>query len=480
MSLKSAISSQSYAQAKAEQARRFINRVTPRYYEGDDPVEFINREMVIPETGQPLVLAQEQADVLHAMSHKSDGENYDYSMWLYSAPKKSGKTTVAAGVALWQALQVPDGQVYIIGNDLKQADNRMMEAIRYAINHNPRFKNRARIVRNTIYLDNGTKLESIPVDPKGEAGMNPTGLFWTEAWGAMGNKPELLWSEAVLSPTRAGKSFKFVESYAGFEGESLILERLYKTIIKGGKPHETIPELYTKGSSIGYWCTRRYMPWQVDNPEYYTQEESDKTPQEFARVHGNEWSSSSETFIPIQWWDNCKVDSLLPLNGRGVVIGIDAAVENDCFAVVIVSAQNGKPQVRYCNIWTPPKGGQIKFDEIETELLKLFKAYNVVEVAYDPYQMASMAQRLNDKVFWKAFTQGSPRLVADKRLYDMIRDRQIEHVGEYPELRQHIINADRKPAEDDKLRIIKRNPEGKIDATVAMSMAVDRLMHYNL
>lgn len=469
-----------YSQAKAEQARRFQNRITPRYYEGDDPVEFINREMVIPETGAPLILHPEQAAVLHAMSHKSDGENYDYSMWLYSAPKKSGKTTVAAGVALWQALQVPDGQVYIIGNDLKQADNRMMEAIRYAITHNPRFKNRARIVRNTIYLDNGTKLESIPVDPKGEAGMNPTGLFWTETWGAMGNKPELLWSEAVLSPTRAGKSFKFVESYAGFEGESLILERLYKSIIKGGMAHESIPELFTKGNSIGYWCTRRYMSWQQDNPEYYTQEAQDKTPQEFARVHGNEWSSSSEAFIPIQWWDDCKTDAMTALERRGVVIGIDAAVESDCFAVIVVSVAGGRPQVRYCQVWTPPKGGQIDFATIETELIKLFQAYNVIEVAYDPYQMASMAQRLGQRVFWKEFHQGAARLVADKRLYDMIRDRQIEHAGDYAILRQHIVNADRKPAENNQLRIIKRNAEGKIDACVALSMAVDRIMHYNL
>jgi phage terminase large subunit-like protein len=133
----------------------------------------------------------------------------------------------------------------------------------------------------------------------------------------------------------------------------------------------------------------------------------------------------------------------------------------------------GKPQVRYCRIWTPSEEtGQIDFDEIEKELLRLFKVYHIEEVAYDPYQMASMAQRLGDNVHWKPFLQGAPRLIADKRLYDMIRDRQIEHSGE-PVLRQHIKNADRKP-EEDKLRIVKRTSTGKIDAVVALSMAVDR------
>ncbi len=459
--------------------RGVVNR-QPQVYSGPDVVEFIQREMVIPETGKPLVLHPEQEAVLRAMSSRDANGDFDYSLWLYSAPKKSGKTTVAAGVALWQALQVPDGQVYIIGNDQKQADNRMMEAVRYAIAHNPRLTAHARIVRYTVYLDNGTKLESIPVDPRGEAGMNPTGLFWTEAWGAMGTRPEMLWSEAALSPTRVGKSFKFVESYAGFSGQSLILERLYENIITGGAPHASVPELYTNGASIGYWCTRPVMSWQLDNPDYYAQEAATLTPSEFARLHRNQWSVSSEAFIPPAWWDECKVEAMPELGRRGVVIGIDAAVENDCFAVVVVSmSKEGKPQVRYCRIWTPPKDGQINFAEVETELLRLFSVYNVTEVAYDPYQMTSMSQRLSGNVFWNAFQQSSPRLIADKMLYDLIRDRRLEHDGSFTDLRQHVLNADRKP-EDDKLRIIKRVQSAKIDAAVALSMACNRALYYNL
>lgn len=470
----------SYRALQAERAKRLVSRYSPRPYDGSDVTEFIQREMVIPETGKPLVLHPEQAAVLQAMSSRDENGDFEYSLWLYSAPKKSGKTTVGAGVALWQALQEPDGQVYIIANDQKQSDNRMMEAIRYAIDHNPRLKAHARIVRYNIYLDNGTRIESIPVDPRGEAGMNPTGLFWTEAWGAIGNRPEMLWSEAALSPTWAGKSFKFVESYAGYSGVSLILERLYESIIKNGKPHDVVPELFTSGASIGYWCTRPIMDWQLENPNYYAQEASQLTPSEFARLHRNQWSASSEAFIPIEWWDSCQVDSLGELGRRSVIIGLDAAVENDCFAIVVISMSGeGKPQVRDCRIWTPPKDGQINFEEIETELLRLFQMYNVAEVAYDPTQMASMSQRLSDNVFWKPFLQGQPRLIADKMLYDFIRDGRIEHDGSFPELRQHIINSDRKPDED-KLRIIKRVQAGKIDATVAMSMAVNRACYYNI
>lgn len=459
----------------------------------EDLIAFLENEMYIPETpGIPMTLHDEQKAVLRAMSERRNGQ-FLYSTWLFSMPKKSAKTTIGAGVALWHAWRIGDGEVYIIGNDLKQADNRMAQAIRYCVEHNPRMRARVKVTTSKykIELDNGTRIESIPVDPRGEAGMNPTGLFWTEAWGAMGNRAELLWSEATLSPTRSGQSFKFIESYAGFNGESLILERLYEGIIKGGAAHPAALELFTNGSSIGYWCTRRYLDWQQD-PEYYRQQALEKTPEEFGRQHNNQWASASEAFIPIEWWDACRVNSMEPLRPQqGIAVALDAAVDSDCFGMVAMSVRHeGElviPQVRYARKWTPPKGGKITFsnrdnpedvDYPEGELRRLIRERNVEVVTYDPTQLEDMAQRLGGIAFWEKFNQGTPRAVADKRLYDIIRERHIEHSGEV-DLREHIQNANRKP-EDKYLRIIKRNANLKIDLAVATSMCADRALYYNL
>lgn len=444
----------------------------------DNPATFISGEMVIPETGRPLELHPEQSAVLHAMSHMTNGA-FDYSTWLYSAPKKSGKTTIGAGVALWQACRVPDGQVYIIGNDQKQADNRMMQAIRYAIEHNPHLSKHARIIRYTVYLDNGTKIESIPVDPRGEAGMNPTGLFWTEAWGAIGNRPELLWTEAALSPSRVGQSFKFVESYAGYKGESLILERLYDSIIKQGKPHDSISEVYTNGKSIGYWCTRHIMPWQVNNPDYYAQEERENLPSEYRRIHHNEWADATSAFIPIEWWTACQ-SAYEPERGEGMIIGVDAAATSDCFAVVMLSRRGNDVYIHYARKWIPPKGGAISFKEPEAEIRRLLNAYNVLEIAYDRHQLVDMMQRIrNEEVAnTREFSQAGDRLVADKRLYDLIRDKRIHHTGEV-DLKEHMSNAASETNKaDSTLRIVKRDENLKIDLVIAVSMAAHRSFAY--
>lgn len=437
----------------------------------NDLVDFLENEMYIPETGKPMSLHPEQRAVLRAMSERKDGM-FLYSTWLFSMPKKSAKTTIGAGVALWQAWRIPDGEVYIIGNDLKQADNRMAQAIRYCVEHNPRMRQRVKVTTSKykIELDNGTKIESIPVDPRGEAGMNPTGLFWTEAWGAMGSRAEMLWSEATLSPTRSGQAFKFIESYAGFNGQSLILERLYDSVIKDGAEHPAAQELFTNGSSIGYWCTRRYLDWQQD-PEYYRQQALEKTPDEFARQHDNQWASATNAFVPMPWWEACRLEIPPMESNETMVIGIDAGISSDSFGIVGVSRRGDNVYLRYVMEYKPPKGGVIDFREPEAEIRRLAKEFKVSCFTYDPYQLHDFCTRLQrEGVGWfRSFAQGNDRLKADKQFYDTIRDRRFLHDGN-PTLTQHIANANSK-VDGDKLRIIKRQEQLKIDCAVAASMA---------
>jgi phage terminase large subunit-like protein len=474
---------------KAERAEidRLISKPTieeahdPLVY--DDPVAFLTDQLYIPETSAPITLHEEQAAVIDAIFQRDPAtRRFLYSTIVYSSIKKSAKTTIGGGLALWQGWRVPNGQVYIVGNDLKQADSRMMQAIRYCVEQSPHMKARARIVRNNVYLDNGTRIEAVAIDPAGEAGGNPTGIFWTEAWGAKQKKHEEMWSEMTLSPTREGDSFKFIESYAGHSGESLILERLYEAGVKRGivlNP-QISPELYVNGDMAVYWNTRRYLPWQQNNPQYYEREEREKTPGEFRRQHCNEWATSTSPFVPIEWWDACRGD-VPPLNQyENMVVAIDAAVTSDCFALVGISRREDVCYVRYVRVWHPPKGGRIDFAEPEAELRRLAQQYNVVEFTYDPMQMEDMAMRLRREGVghFRAFNQGQDRLMADKGLFDRIRDRRVMHSGE-PELRDHILNANQK-SENEKLRIVKRAEDKKIDSAVACSMACAEAMRLNI
>jgi len=305
--------------------------------------------------------------------------------------------------------------------------------------------------------------------------MNPTCLAYTEAWGAKGNKAELMWTEAALSPTRQGHAFRLVESYAGHTGESLILERLHDSIVQSRYCVDEEREIYAneKLSMVAYWCTRQIMPWQhgEDANKYYASERATKTESEYDRQHHNKWGSSASVFVHKDWWEACRRDTLE--HNLHVVVGIDAAVSGDCFAIVGVTRKKDIMQVKFAHTWTPPVGGTIDYESIEEFIRTLCKKHRIALIAYDPKEMHYMVTRLKrDKVAsFKEFNQNTPRLLADKSLHDRIRDTKILHTG-IPELTDHVLNANAKITGDDsQMRIIKRSETRKIDACVALSMA---------
>lgn len=107
-------------------------------------------------------------------------------------------------------------------------------------------------------------------------------------------------------------------------------------------------------------------------------------------------------------------------------------------------------------------------------------AFNVVQVAYDSYQLVDLAQDLTrDRVVWcEAFGQGADRLEADANLRLVAVQRRLAHSNDAT-LNEHVRNANAKIAvgEDTRLRIIKRTPSAKIDAAVATSMGVAKCLY---
>lgn len=448
-----------------------------------DPVAWIEDYCYLYDTGAPMRLFECQVRPLQLALSRDDNGNYRYNTILWSWPKKSAKSSVVASVADFIASNRTRASVKLVANDLKQADSRVGYYLRESIRLGQQEGKRPNIqVSQSGYkvrYPNGAHVECVPIDPTGEAGGNDDMTVFSELWGWKSKAHQRMWSEMTLSPTKWGNSQRWIDTYAGIEGESPILEFLYETGVKNGRLVWDDLEVYVNDAAkmLAVWVTKPMFPWQT--PEYYAEESSTLTEEEYGRMHGNRWGKSSEAFIPIEWWKNA-TKQLPSLDRRGVVIGLDAAVSNDCFALVVVSVTSGRPELRHAKVWYPPEGGKIDFDEVEIELLKLFKEYNVVEVAYDPYQLESMAQRLGGNVFWNSFNQGAPRLVADKQLYDYLRDQRVDHDGSFPDVEDHIKNANRKPEDKNQLRIVKRNEHKKIDLVVALSMAVSRALYYNL
>lgn len=442
----------------------------------DESIQWIKDEFYIPELNGPMEIFPYQEAALRESYRRDKNGKYIYSVVVWSDVKKSLKSCLAAAVALERMTDTKWGSAKIIGNDIKQADSRAAFYARRAVQLNPRLREHIQIVKYKLVFDNHAVIEAIPIDPTGEAGGNDDLIAYTEVWGLKDKADIKMWEEQRISPTKFGQGQIWVESYAGYEGESPILWNLYEHGVLNGEQIDVgIPglQIYRNGTQLTLWNQTPRLPWQTQ--EYYASEASSMTDEAFRRVHRNEWVSPLSTFVPHEWWDRCKQEDIRPLlKNEPIIVSLDAGITSDNFAVVAVSRNDGVVEVRYARRWIPPKNGKIDFSDVESELVRLHKEYNCVEFAFDPAHLYDMSARLRTRegMNFREFPQGQDRLEADKHLYDIIRDRRIMHNGEV-ELREHIANANAK-SEGEKLRLVKRQDSKKIDCAVALSMGAYR------
>ena len=477
-----------------------------------DVVSWIEKNFIIPETRKDpklkgrIRLMEYQKDVLREALSTDEKGNYKYSIILWSDIKKSAKSTIAAAVNLYRAHYTEWGEFYIVANDLKQADSRVNFYLRRAIQLNPKIANKYARLGYRTTAPSGSFLEAIPIDPAGEAGSNADMITFSELWGANEDAKQQMWAEMTLSPTKHGRSFRWIESYAGFSEESELLYSLYDLGVKRGKllwPDKLYEvtngapaplELYVnrEAGMLCMWNTKPRCPWQTK--EYYASEQQILSPSQFDRIHRNQWVTSTETFVPMEWWFACahpgeewpKIDK----TRQPMVIALDAAVSDDTFGMWMGHRHPTKMEVmtEYVRRWKPVQGHKIDFQGTaekpgpEFELRRLLKEYNVVEVAYDPYQLHDMASRLKVEglAWFREFSQGADRLTADSQFRALIRERRFWHHGE-EDFTEHIQNANAKvDIEDRRLRIVKRMEKLKIDLAVAASMGSAEILRLNL
>ena len=122
-------------------------------------------------------------------------------------------------------------------------------------------------------------------------------------------------------------------------------------------------------------------------------------------------------------------------------------------------------------------GNETDFDRIEGDILELCRRFRVVSVGFDPWQSTQMAQRLRaegvNMLEFRATTQNfSPAIL---ELDAAMRSGRLRHDGD-PVLEWCVGNVVGKPDRRGNLYPTKQRPEQKIDAAVALMMAVGRAM----
>lgn len=439
-----------------------------------DPVAFTTEVLRNPETGKAFELYFIQARFLReAFTLLADG-TLQCSELVYSCPKKSGKTATAA-IAMIYVIVVLGGQFaegYCCANDMEQSKGRVFQAIARIVEASPLLRNSATITLSKItFTSTGSTITALASDAAGAAGSNPTFICFDELWAYTSEASRRLWDEMVPVPTRK-VSARLTVTYAGFEGESSLLEDLYA---RGMKGKEIAPALRKQKGMLMLWSHKPVAPWQTKS--WLSQMREQHRRNAYLRQIENRWVSTESSFVDLDWYDACVDSSARPIvasQSLPVWVGVDASVKHDSTAIVACTYDSDQKKVRLVahRIFVPTRSENIDFESmIEKTVMELRERFRVRAVYFDPYQMQASAQRLRRAgINMIEYPQTVPNLTeCSSNLYDLIKAQNLI-VYKDADIRMAISRSVALETPRG-FRITKEKASARIDVVIALAMS---------
>lgn len=435
---------------------------------GQELITFIDENIPLNEKGAPWSLSKHQRDVQALMFSRH------YTVRLWSEIKKSGKTFWAACIAIGEAITNPDAEIICVANDEEQAMSRVFATVCQLIKYNSQLTASATVQAAVVKFTNGSTIKYVSSDYKGQAGGRQRLTIFDELWAFSLERMTRLFEEMTPPSTEAG-AYVLIVSYAGFQGESELLENLYKRGLAGKRIHKTL-EVYRAEGLCMFWSHVPRMPWQLgaEGRKYYAEQKRILRPGTFARLHRNEWVSAESTFITQAMWDAIVDPSWSPiLSGGNLFGGVDIGVKHDSTGIVLVSWDDDgrKLKVAHHRQWKPTKGQPVNLDDVEAHILELARLHGVRFYA-DPSQCLGMIQRLTQAgILIEEFPQTQNNTIKmGEALFTTVTDKNLIA---YPssELREHVTNAVGRETGSG-VRMVKGTASRKIDLAIALSMGL--------
>lgn len=445
---------------------------------------------------------------------------FPYRTVVYSAPKKSGKSTIGAAATCYfaQNVEAPNA-VYILANDREQSAGRVFKFA------TPTLKalGGRKTGKYKYMLPNGTEVQASTSDPEKEAGGSYGLTVWDELWAYKSDRARLLWDELMPVATR-NNSMRLVVTYAGFEDSSDLLLELFLRIFKdtterelaeGAQPVPGLEDIVTTDGdgnsipccyevpSIGLFYFNDHeqrMQWQKASGgvDLKAETESLLTETNALRLMHNRWQLTESRLLDSQVLLQSFARSH-DIQTRKMTFGVDAGWKHDSSGVVGVYEDSGKYVTAYAKEYQPKPNEPLDLEEtIMQEVLNLWRAGLIntrlplvgekklvekerltpIDVWYDPTQMHQVAMNLRKKykLLMAEFQQGRERLYADSFLVQQYNVGSIDNL-ESNELKSHLDAAKAQHQTDanrELIRIVKGSGEHAkpIDLAVAQSMAI--------
>ena len=336
------------------------------------------------------------------------------------------------------------------------------------IEQNEALAREADVLSSSIRMHNGTLILPIASDYKGAAGSRHSLVVHDEIWGFESEKARRLYEEITPPPTESS-AWILIVTYAGFLGESDLLESIYQLGLSGRRIDDEL-ECYEADELFLFWSHTPRQPWKTQ--AYHDQQRKTLRPAQFSRLHENQWVSSESRFIDPSIWDQNVIAGLKPNTEGSLFVGIDASVRHDSSAVVCVRFHKDGDSLVLAEYRLVPRA-PMDLEATIAFYLRRLQDYNtsIEKVLCDPFQMHRSITTLQQAGMpFVPFPQTLPNLtLCAETLYTALTTRRLQ-VYEAPDLRQHVLNA--ASIETSRgFRLSKEKQSLKIDGCVALSFA---------
>lgn len=428
--------------------------------------------------GDPLEFVDWQRWLINSMLERRDDGRLRFRRSLVGLPRKQGKSLLGSALALYGLFAGEAGaEVYSAAGDRQQARIVFNEA-RDQIMNSPTLLERCKVYRDAIEVPKFNAVYRVlSADGKLQQGLNPSLVIFDELHI---QKNDDLWDALTLGSGARKDPMVIGITTAGFDLDT-IAGRLYnygKSVANGEIEDDNFGFFWWEAPPDCNIFDRK--SWKTANPnlkhgllDAEDMEVSARQTSEmaFRRYRLNQWVRTQESWLPVGTWDRCvgevELDPYLPS-----YVGIDMALKHDSVAVVIVQQQEKGICVQSA-IWHPDDFG-IDVSAIESHIRDLHRNYSVQEFAYDPAFFQRSAEALaDDGLPMVEFPQSASRMVpACGNAYELIVSGKLIHDGS-PMFTDQVLSAAQRMT-DNGWRLSKGKSRRKIDACIAMIMALDR------
>ena len=469
--------------------------------------------------GLPLKLDPWEADriIRPLFGWKRKDGTRRYRKLYVEIPRKNGKSTLCAGIALYllHADREPGAEVYSAAADREQAAI-VFDVAKQMVMQSEPLRQRSEVYRRSmVVLESASSYRVLSADAFTKHGLNASGVVVDEVH-AQRNR-ELI---DVLT-TSVGSRRQPLEAYittAGYDRKSIGWElHDYAVKVRDGVIDDAafLPVIFAADEEDD-WTDEKV--WARCNPGLghslkldYLRGECAKAKaiaayeNTFKRLHLNIWTEQENRWIQIETWDACNaaVPDLEDLRGRRCWIGVDLSSTTDITAAVAlvedpedpdvfdvvpfffvpeerIAERARRDRVPY-DLWRDQgwliatEGNVVDYDAVRDKINELGEIMQIVEIPIDRWNSTGLQTQLGGDGFTVVpFGQGFASMSSPtKELERMLLDKKLRHGG-HPVLRWMATNVAVVQDPAGNMKPAKNKSTERIDGIVALIMAIGR------